>query len=132
MSDTDAGSTVNPDHPAGQAGAGVQVLDHRPNMWFLLKAGDALFLDAACNHGAFGYSWLIELDPGERQGFEQGGRAYLDRLAQDIHDGVPILANSTSPYKGRNRDRDLAEQVTNAVLDWRAASTAAASKPTAD
>ena len=101
----------------------MQVLDHQPNTWFLLKAGDALLFDAVCNHSAFGYSWLIELDADERQRFERGGRTFLDWLAQDIHNGVPILKISTSPYKARDRSREFGDEVTDAIKAWRASAT---------
>jgi hypothetical protein len=99
----------------------MTVIDHEPASWFLLAEGDALFLDASCNHGPFGYSWLIELDPGERGRFAREGRAFLARLAEDIHDSVPLLEESRSPYKARNRDRELGARVTEAVRAWRGA-----------
>ncbi|MFV0624991.1 hypothetical protein ACBY01_13415 [Sphingomonas sp. ac-8] len=98
----------------------MQVIDHAPYSWFLLAAGDALLFDAYCNHSALGYSWLIELNAQERQAYARGGRAYLDRLAQDIHNGVPILKISTSPYRTRNREAEFADAVTQAIRAWRA------------
>ena len=98
----------------------MQVLDHQPNAWFLFRAGDALFFDAACNNSAFGYSWLIELNAEERQAFEREGRSFLDVLAQDIHLGVPILEISQSPYKTRGRSREFADAIAEAVKAWRA------------
>ena len=64
---------------------------------------------------AFGYSWLIELSAEERQAYERGGRAFLDWLAQDIHDGVPVLKVSTSPYKTRNRSVEYADKANRTV-----------------
>ena len=99
----------------------MQVLDHQPNTWFLLEAGEALLFDAACNHSAFGYSWLIELNAEERQAYASGGRGFLDWLAQDIHNGVPILEVSRSPYKTRDRSRAFGAEVTRTIVAWRAA-----------
>ena len=101
----------------------MQVLDHQPNTWFLFQVGDTLLFDAACNHSAFGYSWLIELNAEERQAYERGGRAFLDWLARDIHNGVPILKVSTSPYKARNCSVEYADETKRAVEAWRAAPT---------
>jgi hypothetical protein len=98
----------------------MRVVAHQPSSWFLLEEGDTLLFDVACNHSAFGYSWLIELDLAERQAFVLGGRAYLDRLAQDIHTGVPILKISTSPYKSRNRESQFGDAVSHAIQAWRA------------
>lgn len=78
-------------------------------------------LDAACNHSAFGYSWLVELNAEERQADERGGRAFLDWLAHDIHNGVPILKVNTSPYKARNRSVEYADETNRAVEASRAA-----------
>ncbi|WP_174549116.1 hypothetical protein [Novosphingobium rosa] len=101
----------------------MKVVDHEPHAWFLLEDEEALFLDAACNHSAFGYSWLIELNAEERQQFAEKGRPYIDWLAQDIHNGAPILEISQSPYKNRNRDRDLGPRVREAFKVWAEAKT---------
>ncbi|WP_206243899.1 hypothetical protein [Novosphingobium terrae] len=74
-------------------------MDHEPQSWFLLEEEGRLFLDAACDHGAFGYSWLIELNAEEQRQFTEQSRAYIGWLAQDIHNGVPILEASQSPTK---------------------------------
>ena len=107
----------------------MQVLDHQPNTWFLFQVGDTLLLDAACNHSAFGYSWLIELNAEERLAYERGGRAFLDWLAQDIHNGVPILNVSTSRYKARNRGVEYANDTSKAVEAWRAGLTQSCKYP---
>lgn len=97
----------------------MHLIDHEPQSWFLLEEDGALFLDAACNHSAFGYSWLIELNAEERLSYKQQGRPFIAWLAQDIHNGVPILETSTSPYKTRNRDHDLGSKVSEAIKIWR-------------
>lgn len=97
----------------------MQVLDHEPNSWFLFASGGALLLDAACNHSAFGYSWLIELSAAERRAFALHGRAYLDRLARHIQYGAPILKISRSPYKDRDRSGDFGDETARAIAAWR-------------
>ncbi len=34
----------------------MTVVDHAPPVWFLLEEGGTFYFDAACDHGAFGYS----------------------------------------------------------------------------
>lgn len=97
----------------------MRVVDQKCAAWFLLEHDGALFLDTNCNHGVFGYSWLIELSPAERRGYQQGRAIFIDRLAEDIHNSVPILDASQSPYKDRNRDAELGDRVTEAVKAWR-------------
>ncbi|GJG87788.1 hypothetical protein tb265_29690 [Gemmatimonadetes bacterium T265] len=98
----------------------MEVVDHEPAAWFLLRESDALFLDANCNHGAFGYTFLIRLTADEAREYGRAGREYLSRLARAIQDTAPILEASRSPYKGRDLSRSHGERVTAAVLAWRA------------
>lgn len=98
----------------------MQVLDHEPYSWFLFEAGDALYLDANCNHGAFGYSFMICLTAAEAQRYRDEGRGYLSWLAQDIHNSVPILSASTSPYKPRKASQEEEAQASAAVSAWQA------------
>lgn len=101
----------------------MKVVDHAPPVWFLFEESDTLYFDAACDHGAFGYSWLIELNEDERRRFKEQGRRFLDWLAQDIHNSVPIVERSLSPYKEGNRDRGPGEKVMEAVKAWRSRGT---------
>ncbi|WP_369942346.1 hypothetical protein [Xanthomonas medicagonis] len=39
----------------------MQVVDHEPHAWFLLRDGDTLLLDVNCSHGAVGYAWTMAL-----------------------------------------------------------------------
>lgn len=98
----------------------MRVVDHEPHRWFLLRAGDRLYLDVNCEHSFIGYAMLVELDDGERRAHEEGGHAYLDRLAEDINASAPVLRDSRSPYRGRDLTRSLGPAVTDAVRRWQA------------
>jgi len=97
----------------------MNVIDLEPQFWFLLEDGDALFLDANCNHSFVGYSFMIRLSPDEVALYTARGRGYLSDLAQQVQDSAPILAVSRSPFKGRDVSSAHAEAVMEAVARWR-------------
>lgn len=103
----------------------MDVLDHARAAWYLLSDGDALLLDVNCNHGAVGYSVLIELTAAERARWEQDGRDYLDVLSHEIHFSAPIVGNplvgEPSPYRARDLTRTRSGEVSDAVRRWREA-----------
>ncbi|MEO9322078.1 hypothetical protein ABFT23_01225 [Nocardioides sp. C4-1] len=105
----------------------MDVVDHARAAWYLLADGDALLLDVNCNHGAVGYSVLIELDPTERARWEEEGRAYLDALSHEIHFSAPIVSTppfgEPSPYRARDLKSTRRHEVTNAVRRWREANS---------
>jgi len=98
----------------------MQVLDHEPQSWFLLEANDELYLDANCNHGAFGYSFMIRLTTAEARKYRDEGRGYLSWLAEDIHNSAPILSASSSPYKTRKATKEQEAEANAALATWRA------------
>jgi hypothetical protein len=67
----------------------MQVVDNEPHQWFLFKEGNSLLLDVNCNHGAVGYSVMIQLSVEEESEYSQKGRAYLNWLAQSVQDSGP-------------------------------------------
>lgn len=97
----------------------MEVVDHEPRCWFLLRDRGALFLDASCEHRAVGYTVLIQLDADEASQYANGGRAYLNQLAQAIHESAPGAIGSRSPYKDRNI-MSRAHDVDQAFVIWRA------------
>jgi hypothetical protein len=97
----------------------MKVLDERPAGWFLLEENGTLLLDVNCSHGAFGYSWMIALDADETRAFREEGRAYLDRLAEDINYGAPIVEGSRSRYRDRNVTETYGARANHAVAAWR-------------
>lgn len=96
----------------------MEVVDHAHAAWYLLADGDTLLLDVNCNHGAFGYSVLVELDDDERARWEQDGPAYLDTLSHEIHMSAPIV-DEASPYRARDLTRARRGEVSAAVRRWR-------------
>ncbi|WP_343547201.1 hypothetical protein [Ralstonia sp.] len=98
----------------------MQVLDHEPQRWFLFEANGALYLDANCNHGAFGYSFMIRLTAAEVQRYRDEGRDYLSWLAEDIHNSAPILSASSSPYRTRKASQEEEAQARTAFAGWQA------------
>ena len=98
----------------------MQVLDHEPQSWFLFEANGELYLDANCNHGAFGYSFMIRLTTAEVQRYRDAGRDYLNWLAQDIHNSAPILVASSSPYKTRKATKEEEAEASTALAAWQA------------
>lgn len=98
----------------------MQVLDHEPHSWFLFEANGALYLDANCNHGAFGYSFMIRLTAAEIQRYRDEGRDYLSWLADDIHNSAPIVAASSSPYKTRKASQEEEARASAALSAWQA------------
>ncbi|MEQ3550208.1 hypothetical protein WIS52_06955 [Pseudonocardia nematodicida] len=97
----------------------MQVVDHEPRSWFLMRDGDRLYLDVNCNHGAFGYSVLIELDGSERRALDEQGRGYLHELADAVHMSAPAARDSTSPYRDRDQSRTYGTATSEAVAAWR-------------
>ena len=98
----------------------MRVIDHEPQWWFLLEESGALFLDANCNHGFVGYDFLLRLNSEERKEYVREGRTFISRLATEIQDSAPILAISTSRFKGRDLSKAYADKVTTAIASWRA------------
>ena len=98
----------------------MQVLDHEPHSWFLFEANGELYLDANCNHGAFGYSFMIRLTAAEVQRYRDEGRDYLNWLAEDIHNSAPILSASSSPYRTRKVSQEEEAQARTAFAGWQA------------
>lgn len=96
----------------------MDVIDHGPQAWFLVRDGDALLLQARCSHGAAEYCVVIELDEAERQAYAAKSHAYLDHLAEAIHHSAPGVIGSTSPYGRRVAGPQRAREVDQAILAW--------------
>lgn len=96
----------------------MNVIDHEPHSWFLFDENGELFLDASCEHGAVGYSVLIQLNYEEVSKYSKEGRSYLNSLALQIHESAPGVIGSWSPYKSRNLTPLRKKDVMNAVRRW--------------
>jgi len=97
----------------------MEVLDAKDYSWILLQKGESLYLDANCNHSAFGYTFMIELSAKEREQYAARGREYLDWLAHDIHYTAPIFKESRSIYRGRDVSEKYRDEMMAAVKKWR-------------
>lgn len=95
------------------------VLDHQPHAWFLLDLEGQIYLDVHCSHSAFDYSVLIAMNEDELKQYRSKGRAYLDKLAEDIHYSAPGARGSASIYRTRDVTSELGDLVTAAIAEWR-------------
>lgn len=96
----------------------MEVIDHEPHFWFLLRKEQGLFLDISCNHGPAGYDVLIELNVAEEAQYLKKGRNFINLLAQAIQDSAPGVRNSLSVYQNRNVSAQYADEVNVAVKKW--------------
>ena len=97
----------------------MKVLDHEPWCWFLVADEERLLLDVNCNHSAFGYSWLIELNPSEVGRYRKAGRDYITQLADLIQYSAPAVKGSTSPFIDRKLGKEQADAVHRTIMKWR-------------
>ena len=97
----------------------MEVVATSPHAWFLFKEADALFLDVECNHSAFGYSWMIELNEYEFERYASEGSSFLDQLAQSIQFSAPVVKDSKSPYKKRDVSKQHYDATMEAVRQWK-------------
>jgi hypothetical protein len=96
----------------------MKVLAASAHYWFLLEHEGRLYLDANCNHSAFGYTYMIELDEAETAGYQKRGVSYLDKLPNEIQNSAPVVRGSRS----RDVTAEYADLVTQAVNAWRSES----------
>ncbi|MGJ8655592.1 MAG: hypothetical protein ACSHX6_04005 [Akkermansiaceae bacterium] len=99
----------------------MKVIDQEYYAWFLFEEAGVLFLDANCNHSAFGYTWMIKLNTRELESYSSGGRAFLNKLAHDIHYSAPAVKGSKSPFKGRDVSEKYHQVAMEAVKRWKLA-----------
>ena len=91
----------------------MHVVDEGPQAWLLFRRKDELFLDVNCSHSAAGYCILIRLKPEEEEAYAREGRAFLDRLAQEVQDRRPFSSQ-------QNRDLyRLSYETKQAFEEWR-------------
>jgi hypothetical protein len=93
----------------------MDIIDHEPHDWFLLRDGDAFFLDVNCNVSATSFDMLIQLSPEERAEYQKGGRVFVQSLAAKVQD-------SSKQYFPRNLERSHGERVMKAISAWRGSS----------
>ncbi|SDC42099.1 hypothetical protein SAMN05192589_102157 [Paracidovorax valerianellae] len=96
----------------------MQVVDHEPHAWFLLRDGDTLLLDVDCSHGAVGYVWTMVLTAQEVAQFRALGRDVIAQLAERVQSTAPGVVGNRSPYLVRKADVDTRQRVTVAIKAW--------------
>jgi hypothetical protein len=94
----------------------MEVIDHEPQYWFLLREGDIEYLSVRCQRGFMDYSMLVPLTPEEREAahLSGSGHAYLNTLATNINDHPEL-------FQERDRENNLGLRVTQTVVAWRTA-----------
>jgi hypothetical protein len=98
----------------------MRVLDHEPQAWTLFGERGALYLEASCKHGHFGFSVLIRLDAQETTDYCVDGRAFLARLAKAIQDSRTGVRGNASPYQARDIATLYSDKIAAAVEAWEA------------
>jgi hypothetical protein len=96
----------------------MRVIDHEPQWWFLLEKKGEFFIDVNCSHSFIGYDVTVKLNSEETTRYKDKGRDFLSWLAEDIHNSVPVLKISHSPYKDRDISKQYSDEITAAVADW--------------
>lgn len=62
----------------------MTVIDFQPQSWFFLKNDTEYFIDVNCNHSAFGFNLLIQLNQSEINDYNKYGKVFLSNFANDI------------------------------------------------
>lgn len=89
---------------------------HEPGRWFLVHQHDTLFLSARyVINTMLDDTAMIELNDTETAAYRAGGRTYIARLADKIHDGAPH--QESSPYFSRNLLRGPDREAYRVALD---------------
>jgi hypothetical protein len=96
----------------------MQVIDHEPSGWFLVRDGGRLLLDVNCSHSAVSYEFLMELDEQERTAYAAGGHEFISLLAQKVQYSAPGVRGSTSPYRERLILNDVRAKVNEVTIGW--------------
>lgn len=107
---------------AGEGGESVSRLEvvEAASDWLLLRRESRLFVDVLCSHSVFSYSFLMQLDDDELAAYRAEGRAFIDRLADEIHDSAPGMKDTTSRFAPRDLTRSsLAKEVDEAAIRYR-------------
>ena len=96
----------------------MQVIDHEPSGWLLVRDGDRLLLDVNCSQGAVSHDFLMELDEHEVAAYAAGGHAFISILAENIQDSAPGVRGSTSAYRECHLPSDIRAKVNEVTIGW--------------
>ncbi len=98
----------------------MKVIATHPQFWYLLRDGQDYVFSVNCEHSFVSYDFTMKLDPPEVNQYQEDGATYLDKLAEKINYSCPIARGSASPYKDRNIDSQVSEDLLDAIKRWRA------------
>ncbi|MCW0436074.1 hypothetical protein [Xanthomonas sacchari] len=96
----------------------MQVVEHEPHAWFLLRDGETLLLDVNCSHGPVGYAWTMALTVQEIAQFQTLGRDFIAQLAERVQSTALGVLGNRSPYLIRKADAETRQRVTVAIKAW--------------
>ncbi|MBC7807243.1 MAG: hypothetical protein H7145_13970 [Akkermansiaceae bacterium] len=90
----------------------MEVIDHQPQTWFLLRDGGEYYLSVRCQQSFADFSILVRFSPAERDAYQTSGHAYADTLATAI-------SGDPRGHRGRDLENELGSRVTQSVIAWR-------------
>ena len=96
----------------------MQVVDHEPHAWFLLRDDLGYVLDVNCNQSAVGFSVVVRLTAEETRLLELRGRTAADNLARAIQD-------APRAYMPRHQGPELDAATMEAIARWQSDQPAA-------
>jgi len=62
----------------------MEVIEHEPKAWFLIKDENNFFIDVNCNYSFVGFARLIELNENRIAEYLKYGKTYLNELSNNI------------------------------------------------
>lgn len=92
----------------------MDVIDHVPHAWYLLRDGERWLLDVNCSGGLADFSLLVALQPDEIARAQAGGHDACDAIADAI-------GAAPDRFRSRDADRDTHAAAHAAIMAWRRA-----------
>jgi len=91
----------------------MTVKDFEPHFWFFIQNDNDYYLNVNCSYSAFGFSRLIKLSESETDGYNNGGKAYLNSLADDVQ------YHALTKYNERHIRGAIEKLVSEAILKFK-------------
>ncbi|WP_294771513.1 hypothetical protein [uncultured Rhodoferax sp.] len=93
----------------------MEVIAHRPHVWFLAQEADNLYLDVNCTtrNRTADFSLLIRLTQQEELLYREGGEISIDQLAERIQGAADTL------FASRHLGSDWESKLLNAIDCWK-------------
>ena len=90
----------------------MNVIEHNPQTFFLLKANAGYYLDVNCSRSFVGFTITVRLNDNESAQYEASGLAYAKSLAEDVN-------KYQDKFAARQVDSATAQQIHQAIITWR-------------